>query len=113
MKTCVLDVVVGPHENMEYATRRSAGTESRRQPDPARERDRIRDMIVPLVKEAVQKQMKEQQEYYRSRPSLAAKQIEQVFGAGNMARALTPAVSLRVYEKIEDRLRRESVRKGR
>ena len=70
-------------------------------------------MIAPLVKEAVKKQMKEQQEYYRSRPSLAAKQVEQVFGAGNLERALTPAVYLRVYERIEDRLRREAVRKGR
>lgn len=112
MKTYVLKVVAGPHVNMEYATRRSTGAESGQQPDPARERDRIRDMIIPLVKEAVRKQLKEQQEYYRSRPSLAAKQMEQVFGAGNMERALTPAISLRVYEKIEDRLRRESVRKG-
>lgn len=113
MKTYVLGVAAGPPVIMEYATRRSAGTESGQQPDPVRERDRLRNMIVPLVKEAVQKQMKEQQEYYRSRPSLAAKQMEQVFGAGNMERALTSAVSLRVYEKIEDRLRREAVRKGR
>lgn len=113
MKTSVLRVVPGPHVNMEYAARRSAGPGSGRQPDVALERERIREMIAPLVKEAVKKQMKEQQEYYRSRPSLAAKQVEQVFGAGNLERALTPAVSLRVYERIEDRLRREAVRKGR
>lgn len=113
MKTTVLRVVPGPHVKMEYATRRSAEPGSGQQPDPARERDRIREMIPPLVKEAVKKQMKEQQEYYRSRPSLAAKQVEQVFGAGNLERVLTPTLSLRVYERIEDRLRREAVRKGR
>ena len=113
MKTCVSGVVSASPVEMEYAIRRSAERGNGQQPDPARERERIRDMIAPLVKEAVRKQMKEQQEYYRSRPSLAAKQMEQVFGAGNLERALTPAVSLRVYEKLEDRLRRESIRKGR
>ncbi|MCM1064957.1 MAG: hypothetical protein NC420_10900 [Eubacterium sp.] len=113
MKTYIKRVAIGPPMNMEYASPKGVRAAGGQQPDPAREKERIREMLTPLVKEAVQRQMKEQQEYYRSRPSLAAKQMEQVFGAGNMERALTPAVSLRVYEKIEDRLRHEMIRKGR
>lgn len=66
-----------------------------------------------MAREAVQRQMKEQQEYYRSRPSLAARQMEQIFGAGSMERALAPAISVQVYEQLEDRIRREWIRKGR
>ncbi|MCM1539761.1 MAG: hypothetical protein NC121_00690 [Blautia sp.] len=113
MKTYIKRAVAGPPVNMEYASPKGAKPAGGQQPDPARERERIREMLTPLVKEAVQRQMKEQQEYYRSRPSLAARQMEQIFGAGNVERALTPAVSLRVYEKIEDRLRHERIRKGR
>lgn len=113
MKTYVKGVAVGPRVNMEYASPKGERNADVQQPNPARERERIKEMLVPLVKEAVQRQLKEQQEYYRSRPSLAAKQMEQVFGAGNMERVLIPALSLRVYERIEDRVRHELIRKGR
>ncbi len=113
MKTHVKGVAVGPRVNMEYASPNGVRNADGQQPDLTREREKLKEMFVPLVKEAVQRQLKEQQEYYRSRPSLAAKQMEQVFGAGNMERALTPALSLRVYERIEDRVRHELIRKGR
>lgn len=113
MKTHVKGVAAAPHMNMVYASPRREKNGAGHQPDFGREREQIKEMLVPLVKEAVQRQLKEQQDYYRSRPSLAARQLEQVFGAANIEKALTPAVSLRVYERIEERIRHEWIRKGR
>lgn len=113
MRLYVKEVVAAPRVNMEYAFPGGQKAGAGQPPDTARDRDKIRELLIPLVKEAVQKQLREQQDYYRSRPSLAAKQVEQIFGAANMEKALTPAVSLRVYEKIEERLRHERIRKGR
>ena len=70
-------------------------------------------MLLPYIKEAVKKQLKEEREYYRSRPSLAAKQAEQMFGAGGLENVLVPAVTVQVYERIEEQMRREWIRKGR
>lgn len=113
MKIHMKGVAAAPRVDMEYALPKSGRPEPGEPPDTGRERERIREMLLPLVKEAVQKQLREQQDYYRSRPSLAAKQLEQVFGAGNLEKALAPAVSLRVYERIEERIRQERIRKGR
>ncbi len=113
MRTSVMRVAAAPGLHMEYARLKGGRMEAGKLPDAARERERIREMLVPLVREAVQRQWKEQQDYYRSRPSLAARQIGQMFGAGSMERALIPAVSLRVCEKVEERIRQERIRKGR
>lgn len=113
MKTHVKGMTAAPHMNMVYASPRREKNGAGHQPDFGREREQIKEMLVPLVKEAVQRQLKEQQDYYRSRPSLAARQLEQVFGDANIEKALTPAVSLRVYERIEERIRHEWIRKGR
>lgn len=113
MKRHVMGVASALPVTREYAVPKGGKASGGQIPDYAREKERIREMAASLVKEALQKQMKEQQEYYRSRPSLAARQMEQIFGAGNMEKALTPSLSLRVYEKIEDRIRCERIRKGR
>ena len=113
MKTRIKRVLTAPQVNMEYALLKGGRPENGEARDTGRERERIKEMLIPLVKEAVQRQMKEQQEYYKSRPSLAAKQLEQIFGAGNLEKTLAPAVSLRVYERIEERIRLERIRKGR
>lgn len=112
MRTNVKAVVTAPHIHMEYASRKSVRTEDGGA-DIGKERERIKEMLIPLVKEAVQRQMKEQQDYYKSRPSLAARQMEQLFGAGSIERALTSTVSIQVYERIEERLSHERLRKGR
>lgn len=113
MRTHVKGLLIAPGMCMEYASPKRERTEAGESRDITREKERIREILLPLVKEAVQRQMKEQQDYYRTRPSLAARQMEQLFGAGNIEKSLTPAVSLRVYEKIEDRIRHEWIRKGR
>lgn len=77
------------------------------------EREKVKEMLLPYIKEAVKKQLKEEREYYRSRPSLAAKQAEQMFGAGGLENVLVPAVTVQVYEWIEEQMRREWIRKGR
>lgn len=113
MKTQVKSVVTAPRIHMEYAVSKSGKAKAEQQTSPEREKEKLKEMVRVLVKEAVQKQLKEQQDYYKSRPSLAARQIEQIFGAGNMERMLTPAVSRVVYEQIEDHIRHEWIRKGR
>lgn len=113
MKTQIQSVVFAAQIPLEYALPKGQSAGSRLRPEPGREREKIREMLIPLVKETVQRQLKEQQDYYRSRPSLAARQMEQIFGAGSMERALTPVISLQVYEQLEDRIRHEWIRKGR
>lgn len=113
MKTRVKGIVNAPHMILEYASPKRERTDARQRPDPGREKERMKELLAPLVKEAVRRQLKEQQDYYRSRPSLAARQMEQIFGGANIEKVLAPAVSLRVYERIEERIRHEWIRKGR
>lgn len=99
--------------HLEYA-RLGGGSAGRAESiDFSKEREKLKDSLLPFVKEAVQKQLKEEREYYRSRPSLAAKHMEQVFGEGNVEQALLPKVTSQIYERIEERIRQESIRKGR
>lgn len=77
--------------------------------DRNREREQIKEALLPFVKEAVKKQMKEEREYYRSRPSLAARQLESFFGQGQLVSALTG----QVCEQMEQRFRYERLRRGR
>ena len=111
MRTQVKKAVCAGQETMEYALLGRRRTESSGPQEPGRER--LKELLLPMVREAVQKQLKEQQDYYRSRPSLALRQAEQIFGAGNVESAIAPAVSRQVYEQLEERICRERLRKGR
>lgn len=77
-----------------------------------REREKLKEMLLPFVKEAVKKQLREEREYYRSRPSLAMKQAESMLGLRDMKETLARGVTDRVYAQMEEQLRREWVRKG-
>ena len=90
MRTQVKKAVCAGQETMEYALLGRRRTESSGPQEPGRER--LKELLLPMVREAVQKQLKEQQDYYRSRPSLALRQAEQIFGAGIVERAIAPAV---------------------
>lgn len=113
MRMQVRSVVTAMQIPMVYALPRGQNADGFSRPEPGKDKEKVREMLIPLVKEAVQRQLKEQQDYYKSRPSLAARQLEQIFGAGSMERALTPAVTVQVYEQLEDRIRREWIRKSR
>ena len=106
MRTQVKKAVCAGQETMEYALLGRRRTESSGPQEPGRER--LKELLLPMVREAVQKQLKEQQDYYRSRPSLALRQAEQIFGAGNVERAIAPAVSRQVYEQLEEQMREEN-----
>ncbi len=97
----------------DYALPGRRGTERQEKTDWDREREKMKGMLLPIVKEMIKKQLKEEQEYYRSRPSMAAKQLENTFGRGALENMLIPSVSLQVYERLEESIRREWVRKGR
>lgn len=99
--------------HLEYARQGGSGAVRTEGVDWSRERERLKESLLPFVKEAVQKQLKEEREYYKSRPSLAAKHMEQLFGAGNVEQAFLPRVTSQVYERIEERIRQERIRKGR
>ena len=81
MKTCVKKVSAASGIKLEYARIGDRRDEAGRLADTGWERERIKELLAPLVKEAVQKQWKEQQDYYKSRPSLAARQLGQMFVA--------------------------------
>lgn len=112
MKTQVKSVTRAPHVPMEYAFSRN-GRMTGGRPEGDREKEKISSLLPSLVRQEIKKQLKEQQDYYKSRPSFAAKQMEQMFGQGSFERALLPAVSRQVYEQLEDRIRLEWLRKGR
>lgn len=112
MKTQVKTVTPAPCVPMEYALSKNGRTTGGR-PEGSREREKVSSLLASLIKQEVKKQMKEQQDYYKSRPSFAAKQMEQMFGQGSFERVLLPAVSRQVYEQLEERVRLEWLRKGR
>lgn len=112
MKTQVKGVTPAPRVPMEYALFKN-GRMSGGRPEGGREKEKIKSLLASLVKQEVKKQLKEQQDYYKSRPSFAVKQMEQLFGRGSFERVLLPAVSGQVYEQIEERIRLEWLRKGR
>ena len=97
----------------DYALPGRRGADRQEKPDWDREREKMKGMLLPFVKEMIKKQLKEEQEYYRSRPTMAAKQLENTFGRGALENVLLPSVTRQVYERLEEDLRREWVRKGR
>ncbi|MCM1100735.1 MAG: hypothetical protein NC079_02705 [Clostridium sp.] len=97
---------------LEYA-RPGGGAGRMESPNWGREREKLKESLLPFVRESVRKLLREERAYYRSRPSMAAKYMEQVFGVDHMESALVPGIALRVYERVEERMRLESVRKGR
>lgn len=96
-----------------YAAKTGGSGGGVRQPDWNGEREKLKEQLLPYIREAVKKQFKEEREYYKTRPSLAAKQLEGIFGAGQVENAILPRVTEQVYEQLEERMRREMVRKGR
>lgn len=90
----------------EYARPGSRAPQRQEKPDSRRERDKMKETLLPLVREAVKKQLKEEREYYRSRPSQAARQLEGVLGQGQMI----PVIAGRVCEQVERRMRLERLR---
>lgn len=99
--------------NLIYAQKGETASQNRMSTNWTREREKLKEQLLPFIRETVKKQLKEEQEYYRSRPSLALKRIENILGAGNMENVIVPMVTSRVYERMEERLRHEAVRKGR
>lgn len=97
---------------LEYA-HPGSGAGRTKEIDRTKEREKIKEALLPFIKETVRKQLKEEREYYKSRPSLAAKHMEQVFGTDRPESALVSGVALRVYEKVEERLRLDAMRKSR
>ncbi len=113
MKLQIKQVIAGRESVCrDYALIRGRLPERPEKIDWNAERERMKAALLPYVKEIIKKQLKEEREYYRSRPSLAAKQLENLFGAGKMAHMIVPEVTVRVYEQIEERIRRERLRRG-
>ncbi len=96
--------------NLEYAQRDKKGGGA--STEAGVDREKLKALLIPLVKEAVKKQLKEEREYYRSRPSQAVKQFEGVLPGEYLGKLAAPAVTRQVYAQLEERLRREWMRKG-
>ena len=90
----------------EYACFGGRLLQKQERPDARQERKKMKEALLPLVRETVKKQLKEEREYYRSRPSLAARQLEGVLGQGQMI----PVITSRVCEQVERRIRLERLR---
>ncbi len=110
IKTQVLSVLA----DSGTACREYAGpgrSQERRQEkvDLKREREKLKESLLPFVREAVRKQLKEEREYYRSRPSLAARQLEGIVGQGQ----LVSTVADLACDRVESRMRLERIRRGR
>ena len=110
MKTRVMPVC-RDSESMcrEYAGFRSRSVQRQEKVDFKAEREKMKEALLPFVRETVKKQVKEEREYYRSRPSLAAKQLEGVLGQGQ----LVPILAGQVCDRLERQIRLERIRKNR
>lgn len=110
MKTQVMPVC-RDSESMcrEYAGFRSRSAQMREKVDFKAEREKMKDALLPFVRETVKKQLKEEREYYRSRPSLAARQLEGVLGQGQ----LVPILAGQVCDRMERQIRLERIRKNK
>lgn len=110
MRTRVLPVCADSESICrEYAGFGSRQTLRQDKTDLKSERDKMKEALLPFVREAVKKQMKEEREYYRSRPSLAARQLEGVLGQGQ----LVPILTGQVCDRVERQLKLERIRKGK
>lgn len=77
------------------------------------DKDRLKEQLAPFIRETVQKVLKEEREYYKSRPSLAARHYGGIVPGGRPDPVYTAAVAGQVYGQLEERLRLEWLRKGR
>lgn len=77
-----------------------------------REQERFLEDMTPYLKELIKKLLKEERDYYKSRPSLAAKYYGEVLPRQNREEQNFNKVSVQVYHEIETRMRREWMRKG-
>ncbi len=93
----------------DYAGRGSKAASEQEKIDLKAEREKMKEALLPFVRETVKKQLKEEREYYRSRPSLAARQMEGVLGQGQ----LVPILAGQVCERVESQLRLERIRKSK
>jgi len=98
---------------LEYACKDRHTGKMPQEPDFVRERERMKSQLLPFVKETVKKLLKEEREYYKSRPSLAAKQFESILPSGYLGDRVAPAVVRQIYTQLEERMRQEWIRKGR
>lgn len=98
-----------------YAARECGGrnTERYEEADRNRERERLKEQLMPYLREMVKKQLKEQQDYYKSRPSMAEKHFENIFRTSSMEKAMAAKVTTQVYVRMEERMRWEWLRRGR
>ena len=93
----------------EYAGRGGPSVGRQDKPDFRQEREKMKEALLPFVRETVKKQLREEREYYRSRPSMAAKQLEGVLGQGQ----LVATVTRQVCRQVEEHIRLERIRRGR
>lgn len=106
MNTQVLPVLVDEESRCrEYAG--FGGRRGGRQEKPDQEREKLKESLLPFVREAVKKQLKEERDYYRSRPSMAARQLEGILGQGQ----LLQVVAEQVCSQVEKRMRLERIRR--
>lgn len=100
--------------SLEYARKQresenpTAGAASRK-----REQERFLEEMTPALRELMKKVLKEERDYYKSRPSLAAKYYGEVIPRQDIGEQQLRTVSVKVYQEIETRLHREWIRKGR
>lgn len=77
------------------------------------ERDRLKEDLSPYIKEQIRKILKEEQDYYKTRPSLAARYYGGMAAAVRAEEGRQREITVRVYARLEDRMRKEWLRKGR
>lgn len=110
MKTRVMPVC-GDTESLcrEFAGFGSHPARRQEKVDLKAEREKLKEALLPFVRETVKKQLKEEREYYRSRPSQAVRQLEGVLGQGQLVQVLTG----QVCDRVEQQIRLERIRKNK
>lgn len=99
---------------LEYAYKSGCRREKeQKKPDVNKDREQLKTFLYPWIQETLQKLLKEERDYYKSRPSLAARHYGSFFQATSMQRMLLNTMSGEVYAQVKERMRLESIRKGK
>lgn len=77
-----------------------------------REFERLKGSLQGFIRDSVKKQLKEERDYYKSRPAQAAKYYGDMLGDG-FRQNITNSVTAGVYSRIETQMRYEWMRRGR
>lgn len=95
-----------------YAKKETSAQYNCQQQEYRRELEKLKGSLQSFIRESIKKQLKEERDYYKSRPAQAAKYYGDMLGQG-LKGDMVDSVTEKVYSRMENHMRYEWVRRGR